>query len=168
MNFLDLAKQRYSCRKIASRPVENEKIEKIIEAGLLAPTAVNKQPIQIFRMDSEEAKEAVRSCTKCHFGADTFLIVGARQEDGWVRPFDGRPFSQVDASIAAAHMMLEIQDLGLATTWVGYFDAPRLQQLCPGLQGWDLIALFPIGYPEEGPSPRHSQRKCRDELVTVL
>ena len=168
MEFTKLIRERFSCRKFTDRPVEPEKIQKIIHAAILAPTAVNRQPFHIFSMESEKAKEAVRSCTKCHFGADTFLILGVKQEEGWVRPFDRHPFSQVDGAIAATHMMLMIQDLGLAATWVGYFDAPALKQACQELEGWDLIAIFPIGYPAEGPSPRHSERKSTDQLVSSL
>ena len=168
MDFENLIRKRFSCRKFSSRPVEPEKIEKIIQAAILAPTAVNRQPFHIFKMDSPQAKEAVRACTKCHFGADTFLIIGSSTESGWVRPFDNKPFADVDAAIAATHMMLMIEELGLASTWVGYFDVPALKQKCPQMKNWDLIALFPIGYAAEEPSPRHFERKSTQELVTAL
>ena len=168
MDFMSLAESRYSCRRFSDRPVEQEKLQKIIDAAILAPTAVNRQPFRIFAAETEAAKEAIRSCTKCHFGAETFLIVGTKASEGWVRPFDGQAFAQVDGAIAATHMMLMIQELGLATTWVGYFDAPALKAKCPALEGWDLIAIFPIGYPAEGPSPRHSERKSADQLVSSL
>ena len=168
MDFLTLAAERFSCRKFSPQPVEPEKIQQILKAAVLAPTAVNMQPFHIWIADTDAAKEAVRSSTTCHFGAETLLIVGAKPEDGWVRKFDGRHFADVDAAIAATHMLMEIQDLGLATTWVGYFDAPKLQQLLPQLQGWDLIAIFPVGYPADVPSPRHSQRKSQEELVFSL
>lgn len=168
MDFYELASRRFSCRKFTDQPVEMEKLEKIMEAGILAPTARNQQPFHIFHMCSQEAKDAVRSCTKCHFGADNFLVIGGRKEDGWVRPFDGHSFSDVDAAIAATHMMLMVEQLGLATTWVGYFDAPALKEKCPQMDGWDLIAIFPIGYADEGPSPRHTERKKKAELVTEL
>ena len=168
MDFENLIRKRFSCRKFSSRPVEPEKIDKIIQSAILAPTAVNRQPLHIFTMDSPQAKEAVRACTKCHFGAETFLIIGSSTESGWVRPFDEKPFADVDAAIAATHMMLMIEELGLASTWVGYFDAPILKQKCPQLKNWDLIALFPIGYAAEEPSPRHFERKSTQELVTAL
>ena len=168
MDFENLIRQRFSCRKFKNQPVEPEKIQKIIEAGILAPTAVNMQPFHIFNITSAAAKEALRSCTKCHFGADNFLLVGAAPDQGWVRKFDNRPFADVDASIASVHMMLMAQELGLATTWVGYFDAPALKKACPQLEGYDLIAVFPIGYPDEEPSPKHFQRKSAEQLVTEL
>ena len=168
MDFEELIKKRFSCRNFTDKPVEPEKIEKIIQAAVYAPTAVNRQPFHIFQMASPQAKEAVRSCTKCHFGADTFLVIGGKEEEGWVRPFDDRPFADVDASIAAAHMMLMIENLGLSSTWVGYFDAPLLKQKCPQMEGWDLIAIFPIGYAAEGPSPRHFDRRHTEDLATKI
>lgn len=172
MDFLELAKARYSCRKFSDRPVETEKIEKIIEAGIAAPTAVNTQPFRIWHMASSEAKEAIRSVTSYHFGADNFLVVGYNPQESWTRKFDSRNFADVDAAIVATHMMLEIQDLGLASTWVGHFDAPKLKALYPQMAGFDLIAIFPIGYAAEGqdgaPSPKHFVRKEKDQLVITL
>ena len=168
MNFEELIKNRYSCRAFTDQPVESDKIIKIIEAARVAPTAVNKQPFHIFHIASDHGKNAVRRCTRCHFGAESFLIVGARPEEGWIRPFDNRSFSDIDAAIAATHMMLMIEALGLATTWVGYFDAPALKASLPQLENFDLIAIFPIGYPAEKASPRHRERKSLDHIFSVL
>ncbi len=170
MTFLELAKQRYSCRAFSDRAVEPELLEQIMEAAIAAPTAVNRQPAQVFLMKSEQAKEHIRAVTRFDFGAEHFLVVGARKEEAWERKYDGRNFADVDAGIIATHIMMEIADLGLGTTWVGHFDATRLQQLCPEMQGLDLIAIFPIGYPAEGaePSARHFERKTKEELLTVL
>ena len=172
MDFLTLSKERYSCRKFSDKKVEKELIDKIIEAGITAPTAVNKQPFKIWSMDSEESKENIRKITSCSFGADTFLVVGAKKDDAWTRGFDNKNFAEVDASIVATHMMMEITDLGLASTWVGFFDAPQLKKFYPQMEDYELIAIFPIGYAsdDEGgaPSPRHCQRKSKETLVEVL
>lgn len=112
----------------------------------------------------------MESVTHCTFGARQFLVVGCKPEQAWVRACDGRNFADVDGSIVATHMMLELQQLGLATTWVGSFDVPKLQSLCPALAGWDLIAVFPLGFAAEdaAPSERHFLRKTAEEAVTVL
>lgn len=88
----------------------------------------------------------------------------------WVRSFDKKNFAEVDASIAATHMMLAIEDLGLGTTWVANFDAPKLKALFPEMAGYELVAVFPVGYPEEGaaPSPRHAERVGVDALADRL
>lgn len=170
MEFLELAKKRYSCRELTSKKVEKEKIEKIIECAIAAPTAVNKQPFKIFVMESEVAKKNISEVTNFTFGADVFLVVGYKEESAWVREYDGHNFAEVDAAIVATHMMMEISDLGLETTWVGHFDAPKLKKLCPTMSEYELIAIFPVGYPEENakPSKRHFERKEKESLVDVL
>ncbi len=170
MEFQEMIEKRYSCRKFSDKKVDAELIEKIIEAGRVAPTAVNTQPFKIFWLDSEQARENIRQASSCTFGADQFLIVGYQEEKGWERSFDQRNFADVDASIVATHMMLAIEDLGLSTTWVGYFDAPMLQSLYPQMKEYHLIALFPIGYAAEDavPSERHFKRKSKKELVEII
>ena len=170
MKFQELIRKRYSCRNFSDKKVDKELIEKIIEAGRIAPTAVNTQPFKIFWLNSEKAKDNVRQASSCTFGADNFLVVGYKEEEGWERTFDQRNFADIDAGIVATHMMLAIEDLGLSTTWVGYFDAPMLQNFYPQMKAYHLIALFPIGYAAEDavPSERHFKRKSREELVEVL
>jgi nitroreductase len=171
-DFLTLTHERYSCRGFSDQPVEEEKIEKVLEAGLDAPTAVNKQPVRIWVIRSEDALQKVYSCTKFPFVPQTKVIfaIGAKKDEGWVRGYDQKPFAEVDASIVATQMMLEIQDLGLNTTWVGSFDAPKMKELFPDMKDYELIALFPTGYAakDAGPSPRHSSRKSKEEMVKTL
>ncbi|HEY9574486.1 MAG TPA: nitroreductase family protein [Lachnospiraceae bacterium] len=168
MEFLELAQKRFSCRKFTEEKVEDEKLDKIIKAAILAPTAVNKQPFFIWKIESEEAVEKLKDCTRFHFDARTFLVFGAKQEEAWIRKYDDRNFSDVDASIAATHAMLEVEDLGLGTTWVGHFDAIKLKSYFPEMKEFDLIAIFPIGYPAEEAHPRHGDRKERAALVKSL
>ena len=170
MDFLELAKERFSCRSLKCTRIDKELIDKIIEAGIAAPTAVNKQPYKIWFMQSPESKERIKEVTRFDFNADTFLVVGSKADDAWVRKYDGKNFADVDAAIVATHMMLEIQDLGLRTTWVGHFNAPKLKELCPQMKGYELIAIFPIGYAAEDgvPSERHEDRRTVEEVVQVL
>ena len=170
MTFKELAKRRYSCRKLAAKPVEQEKLDAIIEAGILAPTACNRQPFRIWVAKSPDAVKAIHEVSPYTFGAGVFLIVGAKRDEAWVRSSDKANFADVDATIVATHMMLAIEDQGLATTWVGSFDAPRLQELLPELAGFDLVAIFPVGYadPSAVPSPMHTKRKSVAELVRSL
>lgn len=147
MDFLTLAKERYSCRKFSGKEVEQEKLEKIMEAGIAAPTAVNKQPYKIWLMQSEKARKAIYEVTRFTFEADIFFVVGYLEEEAWVRKYDGRNFADVDASIVATQMMLEIQDLGLGTTWVGHFDAPRLKKSVSGDGTLWFDCHIPCGIP---------------------
>ncbi len=170
MEFLKLAKERYSCRKMSDSPVEKEKIESILAASLAAPTAVNNQPYKIWVFETDEAQENIAKVSRYTFDAKVFLLLGAKRSEAWVRPFDGKNFAEVDGSIVATHMMLAIHDIGLGSTWVGYFDAPKLKELYPEMEDYELIALFPVGYPasDSEPSPRHTQKKERELTVKYL
>ncbi|MBE6827641.1 MAG: nitroreductase [Ruminococcaceae bacterium] len=171
-DFLDLTYARYSVRSLSNRKVEDEKIAKILEAGLNAPTAVNYQPVKIWVIKNEEARRKVGLCTKFPFvrQAGVIFAVGSDESSAWVRPFDSKNFADVDASIVATQMMLEIHELGLGTTWVGYFDEEKLKEFFPEMNGYNMIALFPVGYAAEDgtPSERHTKRKSKEEMVTEI
>ena len=170
MNFLELAKSRYSCRRLTDKPIEPEKIERILQAATAAPTAKNLQRYTIWKITSPEAFDKLKQTTNYTFGAALAFVVGAHKDGAFDRPFDNKNFSEIDAAIVATHLMLAVQDEGLGTTWVGYFDAPKLQKLFPEMQDYELIAIFPIGYPAEGakPSNRHEERRPLSEAVVEL
>ena len=168
-DFLTLCHDRYSVRSLSERAVEDEKIEKILEAGITAPTAVNKQPAKIWVFKSRGCIDKISETTKFPFvkQAQVVFAVGSNEAEAWVRPFDQKNFADVDASIIATQMMLEIHELGLGSTWVGFFDEAKLKSFFPELEGYNIIALFPVGYPAEDgvPSERHALRKSREEIV---
>lgn len=170
MDFLELAKARYSCRKLTDKAIEPEKIDRILAAAIAAPTAKNFQPYKIWKVTSEESFDKIKQVTNYTFGAKLALVVGVKKEDAFTRPFDGLNYGHIDGAIIATHIMLAIQAEGLRSTWVGYFDAPKLQELIPEMQGYDLIAMFPIGYPAEDakPSIRHEERRAVSEAVAEI
>ena len=172
MSFLNLAHDRYSCRSFSDRPVEQEKIDTIIEAGRVAPTAVNFQPAKIWVFKSKEALEKLYQTVPFPFvkQAQVVFVIGGDPESAWKRHFDGKNFADVDSSIIATHMMLEIQDLGLGTTWVGHFNADKLAELFPEMKGYNLTAMFPVGYPADNaaPSNTHTVYKPMDEMVSIF
>ena len=167
-DFLQLAHDRYSVRAFSDRPVEAEKIDVLVDAAVAAPTAVNKQPWHLWVVESPEAVERLSGLTRFSFGARVILMLGAAPDEAWVRKYDGRNFADVDASIVGTHIMLAAHDLGLDTTWVGHFDAPAVHEAFPETEGYDLVALFPIGYPADGaePAAKHFERRGASELVT--
>ena len=170
LDFCELASARYSCRALDGQPLEQAAIDRILTAAQTAPTAVNRQPFHLWAVQSKEAVEKLCSTTPFDFGASFFLVVGAKDDEAWVRPSDGRNFGDVDASIVATQIMLAVHDLGLGTTWVGHFDAPKLKELFPAMRDYDLIAIFPIGrpLPQAKPSSQHFKRKPVAELVSVV
>lgn len=172
MDFLTLAKNRFSARKFADGEIPQKDIDKIIEAGLCAPTAVNFQPFRIWVFAGAEAKQKLLSCTKMKFiePAPVIFAIGANAGSAWVRPFDKKNFADIDAAIVTTQMMLAIHDLGYGSTWIGHFDADSLKKLFPDMEGYEMIALLPAGIMAEDctPSDRHTISKSRDELVTLL
>jgi len=170
MSFIELAKERYSCRKFSEKPVEQDKIEKIIDSAIVAPTATNSQPFKVWVIKSDEGLNKISKSTICTFGTKLIFAIGAKKDNAWVRPFDNKNFAEIDASIVATHMILQIHDLGLGTTWVGYFDEKILKEEFPEMDGYDIVALLPTGYPADDsvPAIKHSQYKSQEELVKVL
>lgn len=170
MDFLTLAKERYSVRKLDSREVEKEKLDSILQAAQLAPTACNKQPVHLFVVQTPEAMAKLGTCTPYLFGAPVAIIVCANADEEWVRPFDQDRSGVVDAAIVGTHIHLQVACCGLGTTWVGYFDPAKLVAEFQIPQNLTPIAIFPIGYPtaEAQPSPMHTQRKALEEMITYL
>ena len=170
MNFLELTKERYSVRKYADKPVEQDKLEKILAAGATAPTAKNLQPQRIYVLESPEALEKIRGITRCAFNAPVVLMVCGDKEEAWVNPFNGRSSAEMDCSIVTTQMMLQAQELGLGTCWVCWFDTALTKQTFNIPENEEVFALLPLGYPAESshPSAMHDSRKPLDETVVRL
>ena len=159
MTYSELVKSRYSCRKFSDKPVEDEKLNAILQAGISAPTAKNVQPVKIWVIKSPDSLAKIKSCNPFVWmkNVPVVLAVGGTTEGAFVRPSDNRNFEDVDATIVATHMMLAVEAEGLGTTWIGMKD-------------YDLVALFPIGYPADDamPSDRHYLRKSMAEIVSFI
>ena len=170
MDFEKLSAARYSLRKFDSRPVEQEKLALILEAGRNAPTAHNKQPQRMFVIQSPEALEKADACMDCHFHAPVVIAVGYDPQESWHRETDGKDHGEIDAAIAATQMMLQAADLGLGTTYVGMFRPEDLVRTFPEMEGLHMIAMLPLGYPAEGahPAKLHAMRKPVEDLVRYL
>ena len=168
MEFFDVVKNRYSCRKFTAEKVSDEKLEQILTAAQKAPTAKNLQPVKVWVLKSNDALEKIRTATPCHFNAPVIIAVGGKSDEAFVRPSDGRNFEDIDACIVAAHIMLAVEAVGLGTTWVGMFDAPKVKELFPEMKDYDLVALFPVGCKNAEPSERHFVRKSIDVLCRSL
>ncbi len=170
MEFNDVLNRRYSCRAFAAKAVESEKVDRILEAGRIAPTAVNKQPVHIWAVSNPETLEAIKGVTRSNYGAPLILVVGCRPDEAWVRRYDGKNGAEVDAAIVATYLMLAAENEGLSTLWVGSFDPALLQKILPGSEGYEFVAMINVGYPaaESEPSQMHGERKTKEELVTIL
>lgn len=160
MDFLELAKERYSVRNFSDKKVETEKVDLILEAAKLAPTACNNQPQRLLVLNSEENLNKLKNCTPYHFNAPLAILICYDKNESWKRRYDNKDGGEIDASIVTTHMMLEITNLGLGTTWVGHFDPQAMVSTFNIPENLIPVALLPIGYPSEtsAPSPMHEKR----------
>ena len=170
MDFTTLIRNRYSCRAFDPREVGQEIVDRILEAGRIAPTAVNRQPVHVWAVTDAATLAAIQGVTRSNYGAPLLLIVGCRPADAWVRRYDGKNGAEVDASIVATYLMLAAENEGLATLWVGSFDPTGLAEFLPGTDGYDLVAMINVGYPAEGsaPSAMHGARVEMGKFVTKV
>lgn len=167
-DFMTLAKSRYSVRSYQSRPVEQEKIEKILEAARIAPTACNNQPQKIYVVTSEEGHKALAEVTPCTFGAPVVFVIGydiTRSAKGMI--YEGYDFGNTDAAIACTHMMLEATELGLGTCWVGYFNEAKVKAALGIPEEVRIRDLLPVGYMAENAVPAKQHLKFREEADMV-
>lgn len=167
MDFLTLAKNRFSVRKFQDRPIEKEKLNAILEAGNLAPTGCNKQPQRILVIESEEAREKIKKCTPCHFNAPVVILICADTASSWVRPYDNKNIAETDAAIVTTHLMLEAAEQGIGSTWVACFDPAKVVEEFQVPAHLVPVALLPIGYPAADalPAPQHNSRAPLSETV---
>lgn len=167
MNFMELVKERYSLRSFDHRKVEKEKLELILLAGQLAPTAANRQPQRILVITSDEGMEKLKECTSYTFDAPMALLICADTSISWKRKVDGHDSAQVDAAIVATHMMMEITELGLGSTWVASFDPAAMRSAFSIPENLIPVCLLPLGYPRGTATihPNHFKRKHLSETV---
>ena len=162
MNFAELAARRYSCRSFTNKPVEKEKIDQILEAGRIAPTASNCQPQMIKVCTDRKKIENIENHTDCHYNAPLAIFCCYDETKCWSRPADGHKSGEVDTAIVAIHMILQAFDLGIGSTWVGVFNPEMVKEMCNLPKTYVPVAILMLGYPDTvdgGPADHHYVRK---------
>lgn len=168
--FMRILESRYSCHSFNGTPVSEAKLNMILEAGRLAPSAKNLQPTRIWVVKSEEALARLRTVHSC-YGAPVVLIVGCRNEEAWVRECDGVNAAKTDAAIVLAHLMLTATDAGLANMWIWDFNPGKIREVLPETRDHGIYGLLAIGHPSAGegkPTELHFERKSLKDIVTTL
>lgn len=171
MGFMELLKNRYSVRKFSDRQMEKEKLDAILEAGNLAPTAKNIQPHRIYVLQSEDALTKLDTLTHCRYGAKTVLLFTYNSDEDWKNPLEEGVHSGVeDVSIVATHIMLAAAEQGLDTCWCNYFANSKLEEIFELPADEKSVLIMPIGYADESakPAPGHAQKKALPEVVKYL
>ena len=126
MEFEEVIKKRQSTRMFSDKKLEIEKLDKILEAGRIAPTAKNNQPLKIYVINSEEGLKKLDNASRCRYNSPAVLLVCGNIDQAFVKE-DGHSCYEFDASICATHMMLEATNLGVDNIWVALFDEEKLR-----------------------------------------
>ena len=188
MDFMEISKKRVTVRKFSQKPVEDEKIEKILQAGRWSPTAVNLQPQRILVLNTPENLDKVRQF--CSFGYNQKYVDLAKECDNkeqgkvnfyygaplvlfvcydatvcWIHPQSGKSSGATDATIVATHMMLEAASLDLGSVWISYFDEEIARDLLELPESWQSVCMLYIGYPADDYEPNKKMSGHRKPLT---
>ena len=165
MEFSELIEKRYSVRAYKPDPVEDEKLERVLEAARLAPTAANLQPFQLIVIHTAGREAELMRIYGRNWFVEAPLVICACgiPSRGWVRQSDGKSYTDVDVSIVMDHLVLAAADLGLGTCWIGAFDPDAAREVLGLPDGVEPIAFTPLGYPADRPRPK--KRKPLSDLV---
>lgn len=167
MEFKNLAAERFSVRKFKEQKLEKDVIENILKIGHLAPTGCNYQPQRILVLESDEAIEKLKKCTKCHFDAPNAMIIGYNKDECWERKYDKALSGYADACIVTTHMMLAAFDMGVGCCWVMHFDPFEVKNQFNLPENIQPVAILVMGYPHSDAKPLDMHFKYRDINETV-
>lgn len=170
MEFKEVVKKRFSCKKYSSRKLEAAKLEAILEAGRLAPTAKNLQEQHVYVVQSEEILTKIDGVTPCRYGAPVVLVVAFDKNNVFTYPGGKRDSGVEDATIVATHMILAAADEGVDSCWINFFDPDKMAEAIDLPENEEILMLLDLGYAAEGagPLPNHSSRKPLAETVSNL
>ena len=170
MEFKEVIKNRYSCKKYADRQVESDKLTAILNAGRLAPTAKNLQEQHVYVIQSPDMLAKIDTITPCRYGAPTVLVVAFDSKNVFTYPGGKRDSGVEDATIVATHMILAAANEGVDSCWVNNFDPDKLAAALGLPENEDILMLMDLGYAAEGagPLPNHGKRKELTETVSSL
>ncbi|MFC1890188.1 nitroreductase family protein [Thermodesulfobacteriota bacterium] len=164
MEFSKVIRSRYSVRAYRDDVVKEEKLERVLEAACLAPTADNRQPFRLIVIRTAGREAELRRVYDRDWFVQAPLVIGVCGVPGenWVRK-DGKNYLDVDAAIVMDHLILAAADAGLGTCWIAAFDAAAAREVLAIPAGVEPIAFTPLGYAADQPRPK--KRKPLAELV---
>ena len=165
MEYSELIAKRYSVRAYRSDPVEDEKLQAVLEAARLAPTAANRQPIQVVVMHTAGREKEIGKIYRRPWFVQAPMVIAicAISSLAWVRESDRFNARFIDAAIVADHLILAATNLGLGTCWIAAFNVEAARSVLQLPDEAEPVIFTPLGYPAEAPGPKI--RKPLDELV---
>jgi len=167
VDFFGAVKKRKSIRSFKKKEVEEEKIQKILEAANLAPSAGNFQSYDIILIKNKETKSRLAGAA---FGQNfikdasvVFVVCANEKRVAHYKERGKNMYCINDASIAAAYIELSAASLGLGSVWVGAFDEDNAREIIEAPDFAKPIAIIPVGYPNE--EPKRPKRRSLFDLV---
>jgi nitroreductase len=177
MEFLEVVKSRRSIRKFKSDEIPENYITELIEAGRFAPSGINIQPTRYVVIKSEDARKKLNECTPLPFVGAAPVVIACcvdnramdhvlesmknnsdpgsdNKKSRFSDPASVKAYLNLNAAIAIDHITLRAVDLGLGTCWVMMFDQEKVKNLLGLDENHDVVALLPVGYPDQSPSQR--------------
>ncbi len=178
--ILDIIKERFSVRKYADKPIEDEKLNLILEAARLAPSASNSQPWRFYVVKDKEKIEILSH--KMPLGTEVVLNSFIKQAPVVVVATAGpisllqraasfivnKKWYYLDVAIALEHMVLTAWELGIGSCWIGWFDEKKIKNILGIPKEQEVIAMLTLGYPKEEKLPFQKHRKRLEEIVKLL
>jgi len=164
MEFAELVEYRKSVRAFKPDAIEQDKLERVMNAARLAPSAANVQPWKFILVKDDAMKRAmVDLCWKQRFVAEAPLVIVACALPARTR-IGGAPSAMVDAAIAVTHLILAAAAEKLGTCWIGAFESQPLKELLTIPDDVSIAAVLPIGYPVDDSRVAKS-RKAFDQII---
>ena len=164
MEYFTVIEKRFSCRKFQDKKIPKEVLNKVLEAGILAPTACNYQPERIIVVENNDTLLKLKDATRYTFDAKTLLVICHDNKVSWHRGNDNMDHGAIDAAIVATQMALAATSLGLGTCFVCSMRANMVKDILELPLSYEVDIILPIGYPLEVGS--HNTRKKLEEIVS--
>lgn len=177
---LNIIKERYSVREYEDRPIEEEKLNLILEAARLAPSAHNSQPWHFYVVKDKEKIKALsqkmplgsRVVINSFIAQAPVVIVATAGPLGLLYRVASyivnKKWYYIDVAIALEHMVLAAWELGVGSCWVGWFDEKKVKTLLDIPKDEEVIDLLTLGYPKDGKLPFPKHRKGLDEIAKYV
>lgn len=164
MDFKELCRARYSVRAYKPEAIPAEEMAFIKECVMMAPSAVNRQPWKFITITKSEDREKLQQCyDKPWFKEAPLYIIACKNENmAWTRRYDNKNHADIDVAIAVEYLCLAAAARGLGTCWVCNFRTQLIQELFSFGEGWEPVAIIPVGYPASSEIPE-KQRKDLEE-----
>lgn len=167
MDFKPLIAARYSVRNYKPEVLSDELLNEVLEAGRMAPTAVNKQPfVFVVVNDPAKLKQLQEAYPRDWFAkVNQVIVICGDHKTAWKRSFDGKDHTDIDVAIATDHMTLRATELGLGTCWVCNFDPAKVSKTLNLPGHLEPTVLLPIGRPDEVEAPAKKRKSLSDMVI---